>query len=94
MATQNLVASGDADRWNQAIYAFLADKERRSRSMRPVRAISGMLYRFFGTLNKPSDLVTATEVFGYAHGTGLSGRSLPQSPSVLALLSSVPFTAS
>ncbi len=42
--------------------------------MRTVRAYSGMLYRFFGTLGKPPDQVTATEVFGYAHGTGLSGR--------------------
>ncbi len=42
--------------------------------MRTVRAYSGMLYRFFGTLGKPPDQVTATEIFGYAHGTGLSGK--------------------
>ena len=74
MTTQNLVPGGDAGRWDQAIYAFLAEKERRSGSMRTVRAYSGMLYRFFGTLGKPPDQVTATEVFGYAHGTGLSGK--------------------
>ena len=74
MATQTLVPGGDAGRWDQAIYAFLAEKERRSGSMRTVRAYSGMLYRFFGTLGKPPDQVTATEVFGYAHGTGLSGK--------------------
>ena len=69
MTTQNLVQGGDADHWDQAIYAFLAEKERRSGSMRTVRAYSGMLYRFFGTLGKPPDQVTATEVFGYAHGS-------------------------
>jgi len=30
MTTQNLVQGGDAGRWEQAIYAFLAEKERRS----------------------------------------------------------------
>ena len=74
MISKNLVQGGDAGRWDQAIYAFLAEKERRSGSMRTVRAYSGMLYRFFGTLGKPPDQVTATEVFGYAHGTGLSGK--------------------
>ena len=33
-----------------------------------------MLYRFFGTLGKPPDQVTAPEIFGYAHGNGLSGK--------------------
>ena len=74
MTTQDLVHGRDTGRWDQAIYAFLAEKERRSGSMPTVRAYSGMLYRFFGTLGKPPDQVTVTEVFGYAHGTGLSGR--------------------
>ena len=34
MTTQNLVHGSDAGRWEQAIYAFLAEKERRSGSMR------------------------------------------------------------
>ena len=74
MTTQNLVLGGDVGDWDQAIYAFLAEKERRSGSMRTVRAYSGMLYRFFGTLGKPPDQVTAPEIFGYAHGNGLSGK--------------------
>ena len=74
MTTQTLVPGGDPGRWDQAIYAFLAEKERRSGSMRTVRAYSGMLYRFFGTLGKPPDQVVATEIFSYAHGTGLSGK--------------------
>ena len=32
MTTQTLVQGGDAGRWDQAIYAFLAEKERRSGS--------------------------------------------------------------
>ena len=83
MTTQNLVQGGDAGQWDQAIYAFLAEKERRSGSMRTVRAYSGMLYRFFGTLGKPPDQVTATEIFGYAHGIGLSGRK-PSSVTISA----------
>ena len=47
MTTQTLVHVSDPGRWEQAIYAFLAEKERRSGSMRTVRAYSGMLYRFF-----------------------------------------------
>ncbi len=86
MTAQNLVQGGDTGRWEQAIYAFLAEKERRSGSMRTVRAYSGMLYRFFGTLGKPPDQVTATEVFGYAHGTGLSGKK-PRLPACLSSLS-------
>jgi len=70
MATRTLVPGGDADRGDQAIYDFLAEKERRSGSMRTVRAYSGMLYRFFGILGKPPDQVVATEIFSYAHGTG------------------------
>ena len=67
MSTQNLVQGGEAGHWDQAIYAFLSEKERRSGSMRTVKAYSGMLYRFFGALGKPPDQVTATEIFGYAH---------------------------
>ena len=74
MTTQNLVDGGGASRWDQAIYAFLAEKERRSGSMRTVVAYSGMLYRFFGNVGKPPDQVTSPEVFGYAHGIGLSGK--------------------
>ena len=55
MTTQTLVPGGDAGRWDQAIYAFLAEKERRSGSMPTVRAYSGILYRFVGTLGKPPD---------------------------------------
>ena len=74
MTTQTLVSGGDADRWQQAIYAFLAEKEQRSGSKRTVESYSRMLYRFFGILGKSPDEVTCPEVFCYAHGTGLSGK--------------------
>ena len=74
MTTQNLVHGSGASRWDQAIYAFLAEKERRSGSMRTVQAYSGMLCRFFGNLGKPPDQVNATEILSYAHGIGPSGK--------------------
>ncbi len=76
MATQNLVHGGDAGRWEQAIYAFLAEKERRSGSMRTVQAYSGMLFQSFGALGKTPDEVTSPEVFSYVHSIGLSGNKL------------------
>jgi len=60
--------------WEQTIHAFLAEKERRSGSRRTVKSYSRMLYQFFGSLGKPPGQITAPEVFGYAHGVGLSGK--------------------
>ncbi len=60
--------------WEQAFYAFLAEKERRSGSMRTVDAYSRQLQRFFGTLGKTPEQVTPPDVFGFAHGIGPSGR--------------------
>jgi hypothetical protein len=55
MTTQTLMLGGEIDRWEQAIYAFLAERERRSGSNRTVQAYSLMLYRFFGALGKTPD---------------------------------------
>ncbi len=74
MTTHSLVTDTSATGWEQTIYAFLAEKERRSGSKRTVETYSRMLYGFFGTLGKTPDQVTAPEVFAYAHGTGLSGK--------------------
>ncbi len=60
--------------WEQAFYAFLAEKERRSGSSRTVDSYSRTLRRFFGTLGKRPDQVTGPEVFAFAHGVGPSGR--------------------
>lgn len=60
--------------WEKAIYAFLAEKERRSGSKRTVDAYTRTLQRFFGTLGKTPEQVTPPDVFGFAHGIGPSGR--------------------
>jgi site-specific recombinase XerD len=83
MTTQTLAPGGEVDRWEQAIYAFLVEKERRSGSTRTVQAYSGMLFHFFGALGKTPDLITSQEVFAYAHSVGLSGRK-PSSVTVAA----------
>ena len=43
-----LVPDTTASGWEQTIYAFLAEKERRFGSMRTVQAYSRMLFQFFG----------------------------------------------
>ena len=85
MTTQTLVQGGEADRWQQTVYAFLAEKQRRSGSMRTIESYSRMLFHFFGTLGKTPDQVTPPEVFSYAHGVGLSGKE-PSSVSYKAQL--------
>jgi len=60
--------------WERALYAFLAEKERRSGSHRTVEGYSRMLQHFFGAVGKPPERVTSPEVFAFAHGVGLSGR--------------------
>ena len=64
----------EATQWDEAFYAFLAEKERRSGSLRTVQSYSRMLQHFFAGTVKTPDRVTSTEVFGWAHGIGLSGR--------------------
>src|SRR5207244_12766591 len=64
----------ETNRWDDAFYAFLAEKERRSGSLRTVQSYSRMLQHFFAELGKTPDKVSSQEVFGWAHGVGLSGR--------------------
>ena len=60
--------------WERTLYAFLAEKERRSGSRRTVESYSRMLQHFFGRLGKTPEQVSSPEVFAWAYGTGLSGR--------------------
>ena len=62
MTANYLVADTNAIGWEQTIYAFLAEKARRSSSKRTLETYSRMLYQFFGTLGKTPDQVAATEV--------------------------------
>ena len=54
--------------------AFLAEKERRSGSLRTVQSYSYMLHDFFGRVGKPPDEITSQEAFAWAHGVGLSSK--------------------
>jgi site-specific recombinase XerD len=74
METKPLANPTDPSAWQQALYAFLAEKERRSGSQRTVEGYSRMLQRFFGVTGKTPDQVTSPEVLSWAHGIGLSGR--------------------
>ena len=76
--------------WERTLYAFLAEKERRSGSKRTVQSYSRMLHDFFGRTSKTPDEVTSQDVFAWAYGRGLSGRE-PSSTTIgarLACLSS------
>ena len=83
MTTQTLAHGGESSQWEQTIYAFLAEKERRSGSMRTVQAYSRMLFQFFGALGKTPDEVASPDVFSYAHSIGLSGKK-PSSVTIAA----------
>ncbi len=65
---------GFASPWERNLYAFLAEKQRRSGSRRTSESYSRMLRDFFGRLGKPPGEVTPQDVFAWAHGAGLSGR--------------------
>ena len=72
--TTTIAPFQDAAGWERALYAFLAEKERRSGSRRTVEGYSRMLQHFFGTLAKPPDRVNSQEVFAWAYGKGLSEK--------------------
>ena len=76
--------------WERSLYAFLAEKERRSGSLRTVQSYSRMLQHFFGSVGKTPNQVTSQEVFAWGYGAGLSGKQ-PSSITIgarLACLSS------
>jgi integrase/recombinase XerC len=80
----------NATDWDHATYAFLAEKERRSGSMRTVQSYERMLRHGFSTFGTTPELVTRPEVFAWAYGNGKSGNR-PSSvtiPARIACLSS------
>ena len=73
--TGTLIAFDEtAEGWERALYAFLAEKERRSGSRRTVEGYSRTLQHFFGSVGKPPDRITSQEVFAWAYGRGISGK--------------------
>jgi len=76
--------------WERTLYAFPAEKERRSGSKRTVQSYSRMLHDFFGRSGKTPDNVASADVVAWAYGVGLSGKE-PSSITIgarLACLSS------
>ncbi len=76
--------------WERSLYAFRAEKQRRSGSMRTVVGYSRMLNYFFARAGKTPDQVTSPDAFAWAYGVGLSGKE-PSSVTIgarLACLSS------
>ena len=69
-----LAQESNADGWERSLYAFLAEKQQKSGSMRTVQGYSRMLQDFFGRTGKQPDQVTSQDIFVYAHGPGLSGK--------------------
>jgi site-specific recombinase XerD len=60
--------------WERSLYAFLAEKQRRSGSDRTVQSYSRMLNDFFGRAGKTPDQIDSQDVFTWAYGIGLSGK--------------------
>ena len=82
------VFSGTNTGWQGSLYAFLAAKQRRSGSNRTPDSYYRTLRHFFGGLHKSPDQVSPQDVFGFAHGVGLSGRE-PSAVTVGARLSCI-----
>ncbi len=82
------VFSGTNTGWEGSLYAFLAEKQRRSGSNRTPDSYYRTLRHFFGSLQKAPDQVSPQDVFSFAHGIGLSGRE-PSPVTVGARLSCI-----
>jgi hypothetical protein len=81
MTNQPQVQGGEANGWEQTVYVFLAEKERRCGSMRTVQAYSLMLFQFFDALGKTPDEVSSRDVFSYPTALASREGSLPRLPS-------------
>ncbi|MSQ14244.1 MAG: hypothetical protein EXR50_00040 [Dehalococcoidia bacterium] len=61
--TTALLPKSTADRWDQTMYAFLAEKQRRSGSDRTVQGYSGMLRYILGTMGRTPDKISSLHGF-------------------------------
>ncbi len=69
-----LLPEPTGDAWARAVYAFLAEKEKRSGSQRTVESYARMLRDFLGRIGRRPDEITSQDVFAWAYGVGASGR--------------------
>ncbi len=72
--TYLLPESTNPTKWEQALYAFMAEKHRRTGSMRTVQSYSRILNAFFGQLRKTPDQVATAEAMAFCFGRGVSGK--------------------
>ena len=71
----NLLAEPlDPSKWESAMQAFLAEKYRRTGSMRTAQSYSRILSAFFGQLRKTPDQVITSETMAFCFGRGVSGK--------------------
>lgn len=77
----------DAAPWELTLYAFLAEKERRSGSRRTVESYARLLWPFFARVGPP-EAVTPAHVLAWAYGVGASGRE-PSSATVGARIAAL-----
>lgn len=75
MTITALVPDSNPKDWEQALYAFLAEKHKRSESRRTVEGYSHMLQDFFSRTRKHPNEVNSRDIFAFAHGPGLSGKN-------------------
>ena len=74
--SQRVIANPtDPAAWRQALYAFLAEKERRSGSRRTVESCGRMLQQFFGPVGKTPDQVTSPDGLGVNRRQDIGHRS-------------------
>ena len=88
--TVTYLDESSAGAWERTLYAFIAEKQRRSGSIRTVQTYSRLLNDFFGRTGKTPEQVTSQDAFAWAYGVGLSGKE-PSSITIgarLACLSS------
>src|SRR6476661_6282362 len=69
-----LNSDSSASGWDRSLYAFLAEKQQRSGSMRTVNAYANMLRDFFRRARKTPETAGPQDAFGWAYGIGLSGK--------------------
>src|SRR3954447_26128625 len=72
--TDQIALPVDVGAWERTMYAFLAEKESRSGSLRTVQSYSRMLRHFFGIAGKTPDRVVSPDVLAWAHAVGLYGK--------------------
>ena len=75
--------------WERTLYAFLAEKERRSGSLRTVQSYQRMLHDFFGRSGKTPDLVERQDVLARPTAWASQAASHPRLPSAPASPASV-----